>query len=117
MAYERQIPSFRRGRWAHSSAVECLLCKEDAQGSNPCGSMSPPSREFKTSPLRACRELVVMEDDRCTNPREGGWEGFDEHARKTSEVSDDDRVYVRSRRPLNPLPGTWTYYTGYCASW
>ena len=26
--------------WAHSSAVECLLCKEDALGSNPSGSMS-----------------------------------------------------------------------------
>ena len=28
-----------RGR-AHSSVVECLLCKEDALGSNPSGSMS-----------------------------------------------------------------------------
>ena len=27
-------------RRAHSSAVECLLCKEDALGSNPSGSMS-----------------------------------------------------------------------------
>ncbi len=31
---------------AHSSVVECLLCKEDAQGSNPCGSM------VSSTPLR-----------------------------------------------------------------
>lgn len=31
--------ALERGR-AHSSAVECLLCKEDALGSNPSGSMS-----------------------------------------------------------------------------
>ena len=36
----RRFPRLRllREAWAHSSVVECLLCKEDALGSNPSGS-------------------------------------------------------------------------------
>ena len=36
--------SARRPSWAHSSAAECLLCKEDAVGSNPTESMSARTR-------------------------------------------------------------------------
>ena len=59
-----------RPSWAHSSVVECLLCKEDAQGSNPCGSMYGTNRAPYTG--RRVRPLY----DRCTTPCERGWEGW-----------------------------------------
>ena len=63
----------RRG-WAHSSAVECLLCKEDALGSNPSGSMSSgSSRTVRLIWRTALRRFPTQ--DRCTIPRERGWEG------------------------------------------
>ena len=33
-------PFFQNEGWAHNSAVECCLCKAEALGSNPSGSMS-----------------------------------------------------------------------------
>ena len=54
--------------------VECLLCKEDALGSNPSGSMLARS---------VCTEVLLRDHpvrpfrpaDRCTTPCERGWEG------------------------------------------
>ena len=41
-----------RGWWARNSAVECLLCKEEALGSNPSGSI-PMHRPVKARTGRA----------------------------------------------------------------
>ena len=48
--------------WAHSSVVECLLCKEDARGSNPRGSM------YKTNRAPYMGNRIRPMYDRCTTP-------------------------------------------------
>lgn len=54
------------GEGAHSSAVECLLCKEDALGSNPSGSISPDRNE--TESLKWVAAKRSGPEDRCTTP-------------------------------------------------
>lgn len=78
--------------------------------------VSPCQTPAEPRPLSVGRRWVGVDDDRCTTPGNRGWEGFDERPAVTGRF-DDDRVYVRSRRPLNSVPSSWTYSTGYCASW
>ena len=57
----------RKGR-AHSSVGECLLCKEDALGSNPSGSIV--WLRSKPCSLSGTRYNDCIPNDRCTTPRE-----------------------------------------------
>ena len=65
--------ALERGR-AHSSAVECLLCKEDALGSNPSGSIAGGDRN--RVPYMGHGSTIESERDRCTAPCKRGWEGL-----------------------------------------
>ncbi len=94
-----EIPP-RPGRWAHSSVVECLLCKEDALGSNPSGSISGRGRE--PCPLSGRRGNVQVR-----RPMHYTVKARVGRVRRTLPLppgrGDDDRMYVQSRRPLDPF--------------
>ena len=73
--------------WAHSSAVECLLCKEDALGSNPSGS-TPWELGWNRAPYTGQETTRIPNQDRCTTSCERGWEGSSSPQQST-EVCDE----------------------------
>ena len=88
------------GRWAHSSVVEYLLCKEEALGSNPSGSI-PFGSHREPCPLSGRRQNGDSRRRLMHHPARA-WVGR-VYARSsvTMRTCDDDRVYVQSRRSLD----------------
>jgi hypothetical protein len=58
--------------------VECLLCKEDALGSNPSGSIS--RTRLRTVSLKWETVIRLGTKNRCTTPRKREWEGWTQPA-------------------------------------
>ena len=80
--------------------VECLLCKEDALGSNPSGSIRGPTQ---TESLKyGTPERFGPKTDAPLRESASGKGSMHAPVSPTGR-GDDDRMYVQSRRPLDPI--------------